>query len=259
MTKISEILDFLTELAPTEAALEFDNVGLLLGGAEGICRRLILTLDVSSDAVNEAALKKADLIVSHHPLIFDPIKKLNTLDPTSRKIIRLIENSVSVISMHTNLDAAEEGVSAALAHKLDMDPEHYLNDETKIGLAGRYPKTKFEDFLKKTAAALGCNVLRFQKSKEFVRKLAVCGGAGGDELVNVKRLGCDTYLTSDIKYHVWHSAKELGISLIDAGHFETENPVINVLADKLKVKFPDAEVLISDANRSPVSYYTYTG
>lgn len=255
MNRVSDVLKFLVELAPIEKALDFDNVGLLLGNNNAVCNKLVLALDVSADVVVEAIEIKADLIVSHHPLIFNSINSLLYDEPLGKKIIDLIENGISVISMHTNLDAADEGVNTVLAHRLDMNPEAFLNNETEIGFFGSYPKCCFEDFLKKVSMQLECKALRYQKSNNFVEKLAICGGSGGDELLNAKKQGCDTYLTSEIKHHMWIEAKELGINLIDAGHFETENWVIFALEQKLKEKFPNIGVSVARSNKSPVSYF----
>ncbi|MGI6462785.1 MAG: Nif3-like dinuclear metal center hexameric protein [Candidatus Scatomorpha sp.] len=255
MSKVSDVLNFLTEFAPIEKALDFDNVGLLLGKSNKICNRIILTLDISSDVIAEAADKKADLIISHHPLIFNPIKRFTYDEPESKNIIDLIKNEISVISMHTNLDAAEEGVNKTLAHKLGMNPEVPLNIETNIGIVGSYPKCRLEDFLKKVRIQLGCEALRYHKSQEYVERLAICGGAGGDELLLAKNLDCDTYLTSEIKHHVWIKAKELKINLIDAGHFETENPVTFVLEKKLKEEFSDIDIFVAHSNVSPYLYF----
>ncbi len=255
MNKVSDVLKFLTELAPIEKALDFDNVGLLLGKSNVACKKLILALDVSSDVIAEAINIKADLIVSHHPLIFKPINRVLYDEPLGKKIIDLIENKISLISMHTNLDAAEDGVNKALACRIGMNPEASLNNETDIGLVGSYPKCRFEDFLNKVSVQLGCEALRYQKSSDFVEKLAICGGSGGGEMANAKKQGCDTYLTSEIKHQMWIEAKELGINLIDAGHFETENRVMFALERKLKEKFPNIEVSVAHSNKSPVSYF----
>lgn len=256
MNRVSDVLNFLTELAPIEKALDFDNVGLLIGNVNAVCNKIILALDVSSDVVSEAIKSNADLVVSHHPLIFNPINRLLYNDPQGKKIIDLIENKISLISMHTNLDAAEEGVNRALADRLELNPEHALNTETNIGLVGKLPKCRFEDFLKKVNTQLGSEAIRYKKSQKFVEKIAICGGAGADEFLNAKSYGCDTYLTSEVKHHQWIEAGELGINLIDAGHFETENPVIFTLERMLEEKFFDIDIFLANNNKRPYSYFT---
>lgn len=249
MTTAKEIYDFLNTLAPIELQMDFDNAGFQLGRPAASVECALLALDVSMDVIDEAIERKAQLIVSHHPLIFGGIK--NVMD---EKLLKLAENKLSVISMHTNLDIAEGGVNDVLISLLGAECEGTL-DEDGCGRVGTLPNAMaFEEFLIFCKKALRTKGLRYYSAGVEVKRLAVMGGAGGDSVRRAYELGCDTYVTADIKYHQFLLAQELGLNLIDGDHFCTENPVIFTLREKLASAFPNVGFIISEKHGQVISF-----
>lgn len=254
MTSINEIYNYLCNLAPLELQMGFDNSGFQIGRLNKNVERVVLALDVTDDVVEEAAELGAGLIISHHPLIFSAIKSINGMDPEGARLIKIIENGISVVSMHTNLDIADGGVNDVLIAMLGAKAECGL-DKENCGRVGRLEKPMaFESFLLHCKNVLNTNGIRYYYAGKTVNKLAVMGGAGGDAIEDAYALGCDTYLTSDIKYHQFLIAKELGINLIDADHFCTENPIIPVLRDILAKAFPETEFIVSKKHKQIISF-----
>ena len=227
----------------------FDNSGFLFGRETASVTKALLALDITSAVVDEAIEQGAELIISHHPLIFSPLKSV-----TDEKLLRLARHQIGVISMHTNLDIAQGGVNDVLMAALGVQVQGRL-DEYGCGRVGRLDKAMpMEEFLPFCKAVLKTAGLRYYDSGRQVSKLAVMGGSGGDSLETAYRLGCDTYLTADIKYHQFLEAQELGINLIDGDHFCTENLVIPVLAQRLRTAFPETEFTISKRHRQVISF-----
>jgi len=245
MANVREIFETLNEFAPVSMKMDFDNVGFLVGEADREVRTVLLSLDITDEVIEEATALGAELIVSHHPLFFS-LKTVTDEDATGRKLLKLIKSGISVICMHTNLDAAEGGVNDVLAKKVGIAIPELLTiegyDESGrpycIGRFGEIgEEMSFADYLNYIKTTLSCNGLRYVSSGKRVNKVAVMGGSGGSEIQLAIKKGCDTYITSDIKYHQFIEAKEAGINIIDAGHFCTENVVIPVLESYLKNKF----------------------
>lgn len=249
MTTVGNIYDFLCELAPLELQMGFDNSGFQLGHKSAQVQRALLSLDVTDEVVDEAIKLGAQLIVSHHPLIFTPLKSIQ-----DEKLLKLIENQIAVISMHTNLDIAEGGVNDVLINLLGAKANGALDAEG-CGRVGNLPQVQqFDDFLCLCKDVLENNGLRYYSAGKPVKRLAVMGGSGGDAVEAAFEKGCDTYVTADIKYHQFIEAKELGINLIDADHFCTENPVIPVLCARLAENFKDVRFSVSAKHRQLISF-----
>ena len=264
MVKVGEIFEYLNRLAPVSLKMDFDNVGLLAGDAEESVSKCLVSLDITDEVIDEAVCFGADLIVSHHPIIFGAVKRVTADDLVGRKIIALIRNNISAICMHTNLDIAEGGVNDVLMAALSVQPQHWLErcgidehgDTVGCGRIGELESPmQFESFLKLCKASLGANGLRYHYAGRPVKKLAVMGGTGGSNLMDAVNAGCDTYVTSDIKYNSFLDAKELGINLIDADHFCTENVIVPVLTDKLTAEFPDVEFAVSSVHAQTAQFF----
>lgn len=240
MTSVNDIFNFVCDLAPLGLQLDFDNSGLLFGRKDAAVSKALLSLDITPAVIEEAAGLGAELIISHHPLIFSALKTV-----TDNKLLTLAENRIAVISMHTNLDIAAGGVNDVLMSVLGAESAGSL-DSFDCGRIGSLPQTMtMPAFLSLCKQRLNAGGLRYYDSGKPVKKLAVMGGSGGDSIEDAIRLGCDTYLTADIKYHQFLQAAELGINLIDGGHFCTENPVIPVLAAQLSARFDEPEFIVS--------------
>lgn len=263
MATVKDVLDFLEWTAPTAMKLDFDNVGLLAGWPERKVNRVMTSLDITSAVISEAAAKKADLIVSHHPLFFT-LKSVTADDVTGRKLISLIENGISAICMHTNLDAAEGGVNDTLARTAGIAaPELFKTDGVLadgaaygIGRIGELSeKTSLTEYLRHLKQALSSGGLRYYDAGRPVFRVAVLGGSGGNELMDAVKSGCDTFVTADIKYDIFLLAAELGVNLIDADHFCTENVIVPVLRDRLADAFYDIDVLVSESNTQTAKFF----
>ena len=263
MTTVQDILQYIEMLAPRAMKMDWDNVGLLCGSRATPVTKVLVALDPFEHVCQEAAEWGAELIVTHHPIIFQPMKSITDDNSIGRGIINLIRNDISAINAHTNLDQAPGGVNDVLAQTLGLENIQVLDacgvDEEgrPWGLlrCGETAEQPLEAFLGHVKTQLGCDGLRYVSGGKPVNRVAVGGGACGSELQAVIAAGCDTFVTADVKYNQFCDAKELGLNLIDAGHFATENPVVAVLAEKIANAFPDVQVKISETHRDCVKYY----
>lgn len=254
MTRIKELYGELCRIAPLELQMDFDNAGFQLGRADGAVHRVLLALDVTDSVAKEAQELGAELIVSHHPLIFTPLRAVTDSDPTQKRVLFLIENGIGLISMHTNLDIARGGVNDVLLRLLGAEPELAL-DADGCGRIGCLPEPMpLERFLSLCKERLRADTLRYCSCGRPVSRLAVMGGSGAGSLEDAAQKGCDTYVTSDIKYHQFQRAEELGLNLVDADHFYTENPIIPVLARRLSACFPEVEFCVSQKHGACIRY-----
>jgi dinuclear metal center YbgI/SA1388 family protein len=259
MAKVGEIRDYLFSIAPKELAMDFDNVGLLVGSAEAEVSSALFALDITSQVIDEAAAVGAQLIVSHHPVIWDAMKSVTGGDVQQRKVIKLIQNGLSAICMHTNMDIAMGGVNDVLMECLGGKATGILEPTGGGAGCGRVGELEREtplgDFLASCKTALDADGLRYWDAGRPVYRLAVMGGAGGDCAALADELGCDTYVTADVKYDQFLTARELGINLIDAGHFCTENVVVPRLEQWVAVRFPEIETRISALHDQTDRFY----
>jgi len=262
MATVNEIREFVELLAPGYMKEDWDNVGLLCGCGGGEVRKILVALDPFMHVCEEAAEIGADLIVTHHPLIFSAMKSVTDGDSVGRCVLYLIEHGIAAINAHTNLDQTPGGVNDTLAEVLELEDVSVLNpcgedaEGEPWGLlrAGIIEETPLEDFAAFVKERMNCPGLRFVDAGRPVCRVAVGGGACGGGIYEVAEAGCDTFVTSDVKYNQFWDALELGLNLIDAGHFETENPVCRVLAEALREEFPEVEVVISEKHGDPIQF-----
>ncbi|NCC68831.1 MAG: Nif3-like dinuclear metal center hexameric protein, partial [Clostridia bacterium] len=213
MATVKEITDYLGRIAPLELKLDFDNVGLLVGRPDTTVSKVLVALDITEEVIDEAVHMGAEVIAAHHPLFFDGPKSIIDTDITGRKIIELLSHGISAVCMHTNLDAAEGGVNDVLSRKLGATVTDTLNEEDHIGRVAELPEEMvFSDFLRKSCSELMSRGLRYHDAGRPVRRIGVCGGAGGHDVMAAFGKNCDTYVTADIKYHQFLLAKELGLN-----------------------------------------------
>ena len=264
------ILEFLEEWAPQSTKLEYDNVGLLVGDYDQEVAKILVCLDVTREVVDEAVAAKANLILAHHPLIFQRLSRVTSSDPTGSLIYHLIRNDISLIAAHTNLDAAHGGVSFVLAEKLGLAGVQFLKEDTgdsdsrsplgpkKISGFGaigtlREPLS-VPDFLALLHNNLGSDGIRYTGNPDRIMKVAVCGGAGAFLADEAKKQKADAFVTADLKYHDFFPDSP-DCLFVDAGHYETEAPVIEALCNRLRGRFPDMEVISTRLNTNPVAYF----
>lgn len=241
MSTVRNILDALFTLAPENLREDWDNVGLLCGHPEREVKHILVALDASDAALREAVQKDCQLLVAHHPVIFSGIRKLTPESAPGKRVLYAAEHGIACIGLHTNLDSAPGGVDDLLAEALgltDTQTHGYL----RIGNVSKQSLAAFASFVKET---LSCPGLRYVCGGRAVHRVAVGCGACGDETEAAIAAGCDTFVTSDVTYHTFCDAAEMGLNLIDAGHFETENPVCGLLVSFLRERFPETETFLS--------------
>lgn len=247
---VKDIFEYINSIAPFENQCEWDNSGLLVGCKENEVKKIGVVLDITADTVNYAAKNGIDLIVSHHPVIFRAVKHFLEGDIP----FMLARNGISAICAHTSLDIAKSGVNDALAAALKFENVSDFAESGELSMirVADIDETDGATLADNTAKKLNTGV-RLADSGKKIKKVALCGGAGGDFIADVASSGCDAYITGDISHHEFLDALEMGLTLIAAGHFETENPVVAVLAEKLRNNF-NVEVEIIPQN-SPVKYF----
>lgn len=263
MTKVKDILDFLESVAPSYMKMDWDNVGLLCGDENQCVRKVLVALDPFESVCQEAKEVGADLLLTHHPLIFQAPNAVTTQTELGRSILFLAKNGISAINAHTNLDCAPGGVNDVLAETLGLkdisvvEPSGTDKNGKPWGLLrqGTVAEQSLADFLATVKEKLGCLGLRYVDCGKPVRKVAVGGGSCGSELEVAAKAGCDTFVTADVKYNQFFTAKELGLNIIDAGHFHTENPVCKVIAGKLQAAFPALSVVLSQKHTDCVKFF----
>ncbi len=252
MPTVKEIFNFINSLAPFDTQESWDNSGLLLGDPDKQVSRASLALDATCATVTAAKENGAELLITHHPVIFSPLKNLLA----GSTAYYLLSNGISAISAHTCLDSAQDGVNDTLAAILELEdirPLELDGTDTPLVRIGRLPHPMSGDELAKhIAEKLNCR-LRLADSGKTVNTVAVCGGSLSS--LTYELIGkADAFVTGDLSHHYFIDAADNGITAIAAGHFETENPVIRVLADKLRNQFPDVEFTVIN-QENPVVYY----
>ncbi len=260
MIKVSDMLSALLKTAPLELAMSFDNPGFLVGSGDDEVKKVIVALDITERVIDEAIATGANLIVSHHPVIFGERKRVTDEDVTGRLLIRMIRNGISAICMHTNLDCAKGGVNDILADLFGMEDRRPVDPcgETGEG-CGRYgelaEEVSLSDFLPRICNVLSARGVRFFDAKRPVKKLMVGGGSCGEYVLAAAEFGCDTLITADVKHNQFLDAEALSINVVDAGHFATENIVCPYICDVVKNSFPSVSVHIAKSNTDITDYF----
>jgi dinuclear metal center YbgI/SA1388 family protein len=249
--KVRDVYQAINAFAPFMAQEKWDNSGILVGGEECGASRVLVTLDISPAAVEQAELTNCDVIVSHHPVIFSPLKNISFLNP----VYDLCRLEISAICCHTPLDIADGGLNDLLAERLGTAMEIIDISPLLIGEPGRIltlrePMT-CADIAKAAKESLGCTTVRFA-GEDRVRRLGICTGSGSSLLEDIAGV-CDCLLTGDVKHDRWYKAQELGMGLIDCGHYHTEILMVPYMARMLRRALPGLEV-VEFVEGDPVSY-----
>ncbi|CUO98095.1 Nif3-like dinuclear metal center hexameric protein [Clostridium disporicum] len=260
MKKVKEIIEVMETLAPTFLKEDFDNVGLMVGDREKEVKKVLLALDCTLKVVEEAKENNVDLIITHHPLIFRRPNNITTDTIQGRKIIELIKNDISLYSSHTNLDSAKSGLNDSIPKLLGYDSSEILEvnkRDEKAGL-GRIvtldKPTKLDEIVDNVKKALNINNLRVVKGKEEVNKIAIINGSGQDFIGKAVSKGADCIITGDTTYHFASDYKEMGINIIDAGHFASEQIVFFNVMKNIIDKFTDVEFILSKVEEDPYTF-----
>ena len=258
MPTVRQIEEALYALAPRELAEDWDIVGLLVGDPDREVSRILVSLDITQAVADEAAAGGAELIVAHHPVMncrWHPVQSLRE-DTVQGKLLRtLIRGDIAAICMHTNLDMTVGGVNDVLAWALKLeDPGPLENGFVRTGNLPDGP-ISLQEFVRRITSALNCRGLRYIDGGRPVHRVAVGGGSCGEFRADAIRDGCDTFVTADIKYHDFLDAAADGINLIDAGHFETEDPVCFAVMEYLQKTFPEL-IIQKSSHQGVIQYYT---
>ena len=233
MVYVSDILNFVESLAPRSMKMDWDNVGLLCGSRSTPVTKVLVALDPFEHVCKEAAQWGAEVIVTHHPIIFRPLPNVTDETSIGRGLMTLIRSGISAVNAHTNLDQAPGGVNDVLARTLGLENIQVITpcgtdvEGNPWGLLrmGDAKEQPLEAFLAAVKASLHCDGLRYVDAGKSVRKVSVGGGSCADEMFEALAAGCDTFVTSDVKYNQFRTAYENGLNLIDAGHFHTEKDI----------------------------------
>lgn len=248
MITVKDIFGFLDKTAPFNTAEEWDNCGLCVGTLERKCRKIYISLDVTQAVINDAAAWGADLVLTHHPLIFNPVSKIEK----NSVLYNAVQSGMTFVSSHTCLDKAVGGVNDCLADALGLE-ELYLSQSDPFLKIGRIQPCTADEFAAKIKNKLGGAVV-YTDCANLIEKVAICSGAGGDLISAAYNEGADALLTGEAKHHEFLLSRELGVSLFAAGHYETENIICRKLADLIKENFGESiEIKVSSLDK-PVKY-----
>lgn len=260
--QVRHISDFIESWAPFSTQAEYDNSGLLIGSKNSAITGILTCLDVTESIVDEAIAHNCNLIVAHHPVIF---RKLQRIDPDTDQgslLYRLIRNDISVLAVHTNLDAAHGGVSFVLADRIGLVGQEFLSwhDEEQThgyGVIGSLRSPLHQsDFLNHICDVLETPAIRFAGSAPQVSRVAVCGGTGISLASVASAKKADAFVTADIKYHEYFDYP--GMLKVDAGHFETEIHIAGHLAKRLSEAFSDLHIMTSSVQTNPMKLHIST-
>lgn len=260
---INEVYSYLDHIYPFALQEKWDNCGLLVENPTMECKKIMLALDITDDVINEADCKSAQLIISHHPIIFNPLRKLYNSSP----VYRLAEKGIAAICMHTNLDIANSGTNGVIlkmiSDKFMLDSEPKPFEELGMGKALGYiielkQKIGALDLGAVLKELFGCNYVRMSRMGEkncLISRIAFCSGSGGSMLELAEEKKCDALITGDVKHDVWIESNNYGKTVVyDCGHFHTENIVLTELRRVLEEKFPQLDIEISECSVDPCVY-----
>ena len=254
---VGDVYRFIDSTAPFSLQDGFDNSGLLVGSMNAKVTKIAICLDITKKTAEEAAMQGAELILSHHPVIFHKLSRVDVSNP----INILIKNNINAVCAHTNLDMAKDGISDMMLELLDIKGETtVLEPVHKNGMGyGRIVKLDFAADASSLAAmckkAFHCNTVRYYDSGRVIKTVGVCSGVGGseDNVANAAEKGCDALITGDVKHSGFMEAVNRGMTVIDAGHFHTENIICGKLAAELEAAL-GVEAFICENSKDVVSY-----
>ncbi|MBO4309545.1 MAG: Nif3-like dinuclear metal center hexameric protein [Lachnospiraceae bacterium] len=254
--KVREIYECLDKIAPFSYQEEWDNSGLILGDMDADVEKILVTLDVTDEVVKQAIQAKADLIISHHPLIFSPVLKINSEDFITSRILKLANGNINYIAMHTNMDTTglSDVANELLKIKKERAIEVNINQDDKligIGSIGKFLNDSKEEVnislreaVIRTKEAFGQNIVKvYGDLDRMIERVAVCTGAGKSMVEECIREKCDLLITGDITYHTALDAHERGLGIIDASHYGTEVIFVDLLRAYFELNFKDIKII----------------
>lgn len=261
MVNKNELFAFFEEIAPKNLAEDYDNVGLLVEGDTDEIECIVLALDADEQIVYDAKKQGAQLILTHHPVMFRAINRLTEEEGGQRTLRRLLKTGIGLFAMHTNFDAAKDGLCDAFLDSFGEFSERsaFNGEDAGIGRVGLLKApTTLAELLQKAKEKYANNSSLFYVGDEQaeIKKVAVCNGGGGDLLFEAAALGADVYISGDFKHHHARFAYENHINLIEINHYDAEIAFCTMMQKKLKASFGDRlKVLISGQEKNPWSCY----
>ncbi len=243
MVKLHALISFLEAFAPLSLAEEYDNPGLQVEGASDEIETVLISLDTDEKVVQEAESVGAELILSHHPLLFNPVRSLGEKDPVQRTVRRLIQKGIANYAMHTNADSAKGGLCDVMLAALGLEGKttSFSGEESGIGRVIKLANPcTIKDIAEKAKKAFGLARLSMVGEPEKkVTTLALCSGGGGSMVYDAQALGADLYISGDFKYQHARYAFETGMSLLEISHYDSEIGFCNLMQDVLQKEFGD--------------------
>lgn len=260
--KVRDIIKEMENLAPPFLMESYDNVGLMVGTEKKEVKRVLLALDCTKEVIEEAKKNNVDLIITHHPLIFKKPSRIVREDLQGWKIIELIKNDISLYSSHTNLDAVKGGINEELVNVLGFKKSTLIENNSIKGYEnagiGRIvvleEKIIVEQLINLIKEKLGVKDIRAAIGDKEIKKIAVINGSGQDLFSKAFALGVDCIITGDTTYHFASDYKEMGVTIIDAGHFSTEWTIFLKIMQKIVVMFEDVEFIQSKESKDPYTF-----
>jgi dinuclear metal center YbgI/SA1388 family protein len=258
MITVGNIYDVLNKNAPFKNQDKTDNSGLLIGDFNAEIRKILVCLDVTNDVAAEAISEKADLIISHHPLMYRPISKIMGNDP----IHALVRGNISLIAAHTNLDVAFGGLPAMMLERLSFPPSETIimpfnPDGTGYGRIAELGAAVFaKELAERCKKAFSCTVVRFVDSGKPLKKIGVSSGGGGEIAEAAFYAGCDALVCGEVRHDKMVFAANMGLTVIEAGHFHTEDIFCEPIRDRLRAEFPEIIIEKSKYSKDLCSYVT---
>lgn len=256
MMKIRDIYNRMNELCPSSLSLDWDNDGIMcMPDPDMSVGRILLTLDITKGVVKFAGQNGVQLIISHHPLVFKPIKRLSASDLTGGKLLKLAGSNIAAMSFHTRLDATDGGVNDALADRLSLsDVRPFGEDGEMMGRVGEVRECTLSAFALFVKERLDIrHPISVVDAGRPVRRVAVLGGAGKDFIASAIEVGADTLVTGEVGYNALVDAKDMGLNIILGGHYHTEHPILDKIRDTLAATDPTLEFLFYDCD--PEQFY----
>lgn len=263
---IDRILNVLNTIAPFSLAEEWDNVGLLIGDPGQAVSGILIGLDPTAELLDQAQALGVNLVITHHPIIFQPLKAIRTDHPAGAFIAKAITARIAVIACHTNLDVVAHGVSNSLAHCLgltELTPLIATPGTSDLGfgkLGTLDPPLSGQALLARLCATIGvAGVSVAGPLPALIQRVALCGGSGAEFATQARTQGAEIFITAEVKHHTARWAEEAGFCVVDAGHFATEHPITKVLAAMLREHVanlaPTIPVLWAEKEKNPFSIF----
>lgn len=262
MSKVIDISNKIEKMAPIFLKENYDNVGIMVGDPDQDVKRVLLALDCTNEVIEESIENKCDMIIAHHPLLFRRPKSIIKGELLGDKVFKLIKKDITLYACHTNLDSARNGINKTIVDMLGFESDEIIEPHDKnqykdcgIGRIIRLNETiSLDDLIHRVKINLNISNLRVAKGKEQIKTIAVINGSGQDFFSAAQRLGADCIITGDTTYHFVSDYKEMGVSIIDAGHFGTEFTVFLKTLEFLKEEFKDVEFIHSKKSKDPYEF-----